>query len=414
MALDLVTRYAIDGLHFDYVRYAGRELGYHPVALERFRRIYGRTGTPLPEDLLWRQFRRDQVSSLVRRVYLATIAAKPAVKVSAATITFAPGITTTAQWTSSAAYSDVLQDWRAWMQEGILDLNAPMAYFRQPQNGADWSAWSTFAKNHRYSRHVALGIATYPNTPADSLRQLRSTRDTATLGPAHGTMLYSYAAPASDGTTRTQFLGHLTAVFPGDVNLPLFEERAEVPTMPWKTAPTRGHLLVRLPAADGVLVQMSGAVTRTVRADANGWFGVVDVPPGELFCATTNAGTRWVGQAMVTAGSVARPNLLAATLDADGDGLANEDELLFGMDPQQAVSFPRLTALVTPAGLRLTIQPGVPGRDYVLEHRPAPIGPAGWREVARAAVNSATPVESPLTATDAEAGFCRVVPSRSP
>jgi len=414
VALDLVTRYAIDGLHFDYVRYAGREWGYHPVALERFRRIYGRTGTPLPEDLLWRQFRRDQVTALVRRVYLATAAVKPAVKVSAATITFAPGITSTAQWTSSAAYTDVLQDWRAWMQEGILDLNVPMAYFRQPQNGADWNAWSTFAKNHRYQRHVALGAANYLNTPADSLRQLRSTRTAATLGPADGMVLYSYAAPTSDGTTRAQFLSHLTAGLPGDTNPPLFTERADVPTMPWKTAPTRGHLLVRLPAADGVLVQMSGAVTRTVRTDANGWIGVVDAPPGELFFATTNAGVRWVGQAMVTVGSVARPNLFAATLDADGDGLANEDELLFGTDPQQAVSFPRLTALATPAGLRLTLQPGVSGRDYVLERRPALLGPEGWREVARAAVSVEATVEFPVTAADAETGFYRVVPSRRP
>ncbi len=414
VALDLVTRYAIDGLHFDYVRYAGREWGYHPVALERYRRTYGRTGTPLPDDLLWRQFRRDQVSALVRRVYLAAQAARPAVKVSAATITFAPGITVTAQWTSSSAYSDVLQDWRAWMQEGILDLNVPMAYFRQPRNGSDWGAWSTFAKNHRYSRHVALGAATYLNTPADSLGQLRSTRDAATLGPADGVVLYSYAAPASDGTTRAQFLHQLTDGLAGDVNPPLFAERADVPAMPWKTAPSRGHLLVQLPAADGVLVQVSGAVTRTVRTDANGWFGLVDVPLGELFCATTNAGTRWVGQTIVTAGTVAQPRFLPAAADEDGDGLPNEDELLFGTDPTEAGSRPRLAARTSPAGLHFTLQPGVPGRDYKLERRPELLGAEGWQEVARAAVSVEAAVEFPVTAADAETGFYRVVASRRP
>ncbi len=414
VALDLVTRYAVDGLHFDYVRYAGREWGYHPVALERFRRIYGRAGTPLPEDLLWRQFRRDQVTALVRRVYLATAAVRPAVKVSAATITFAPGITSTAQWTSSAAYTDVLQDWRAWMQEGILDLNVPMAYFRQPQNGADWSAWSTFAKNHRYQRHVALGAATYLNTPADSLRQLRSTRTAATQGPADGMVMYSYAAPASDGTTRAQFLHQLTAGLPGDTNPPLFTEWADVPEMPWKSAPTKGHLLAQLPQADGNLVQLSGAVNRTARTDANGWFGVVDVPPGELFFATTNAGVRWVGQVAVTAATVARPTLLAAAADDDGDGVTNEDELLFGTAPDAADSLPRLRAVLTLQQLRLELRPGLTARDYVLESRMSLAESDEWQEVARGTANASGAVEFTPDANSQTNAFFRVRPGRRP
>lgn len=415
VALDLVTRYAVDGLHFDYVRYAGREWGYHPMALERFRRIYGRTGTPLPEDLLWRQFRSDQVTALVRRVYLATAAVKPAVKVSAATITFAPGITSTAQWTSSAAYTDVLQDWRAWMQEGILDLNVPMAYFRQPQNGADWSAWSTFAKNHRYQRHVALGAAIYLNTPADSLRQLRSTRTAVTQGPADGMVMYSYAAPASDGTTRAQFLNHLTAGLPGDANPPLFAERAEVPVMPWKSAPTTGHLLARVPEADGNLVQLSGAVSRTVRTGANGWFGVVDVPPGELFFATTNAGVRWVGQVMVTAAAVARPTLLAAAADDDGDGVANEDELLFGTDALLAADRPRLTLQVGPDEIRLALTPGRAGREYALQQRATLADDDAWREVARRTGADPEPsVSFSVPAGSAQTGYFRIEVRRIP
>ena len=56
---------------------------------------------------------------------------KAEVSHTADTITWAPGPTSDAQWySSSAAWNSVLQDWRGWMEEGILDLNVPMNYFR--------------------------------------------------------------------------------------------------------------------------------------------------------------------------------------------------------------------------------------------------------------------------------------------
>jgi uncharacterized lipoprotein YddW (UPF0748 family) len=411
VALDLVTRYAVDGLHFDYVRYGGREWGYHPVAVERFRRIYNRPTTPGVEDLLWKQFRRDQVTALVRRVYLAAAAVKPAVKISAATITFAPGITATAQWTTSAAYTDVLQDWRAWMEEGILDLNVPMAYFRQPQNGADWSAWSTFAKNHRYRRHVALGVATYLNTPADSLRQLRSTRTAATQGPAHGMVLYSYAAPASDTTTRSRFMAALTGGLPGDTNPALFPAPAQVPPMPWKSAPTNGLLLARLAGSDGVLVTLAGSLNRTVRTDANGWFGAVEVPVGEVFCRATLGERRWLARADIAPGVVAQPILVPADEDADGDGFTNEEELVFGTETQASNSRPRLGLTPGPDGNQLTLTPAQPRREYSLWQAQSLAPDATWEMVARTVTGTGAangPVTFPPQATPGATAFFRV------
>ncbi|HXG47184.1 MAG TPA: family 10 glycosylhydrolase, partial [Methylomirabilota bacterium] len=56
VAMDLISRYDLDGLNFDYVRYSGREWGYNPVAVERFNRRFGRTGQPAIDDPLWLQF----------------------------------------------------------------------------------------------------------------------------------------------------------------------------------------------------------------------------------------------------------------------------------------------------------------------------------------------------------------------
>ncbi|MFN0069714.1 MAG: family 10 glycosylhydrolase, partial [Limisphaerales bacterium] len=254
-------------------------------AVQRFQRRTGRTDRPAPDDAAWLRFRRDEVTALVRRTYLELLARRPALKVSAATITFAPGITTTAQWPTSAAYSEVLQDWRAWLEEGLLDLNVPMAYFDQRQYAQAWANWSLFAKDHAYGRHVALGGALYLNTISNSLGQIRSTRTATPAGRrAQGFAGYSYHA-TSDGGTRAQFLDALTLAGAQNPDPP-FAEPAPVPEMPWKTSPATGHLLGQLhdPAAGGgaedVVVTLCGPVNRAFLTDANGFFGVVELPPG--------------------------------------------------------------------------------------------------------------------------------------
>ena len=94
--LHLVSRYDLDGLHLDRIRYpelaiagqtaeAGASIGYNPASLDRFRRRYAlpADATPLPNDPRWNEWRRDQVTALVRRLYLGAIAVKPAITVSA-------------------------------------------------------------------------------------------------------------------------------------------------------------------------------------------------------------------------------------------------------------------------------------------------------------------------------------------
>ncbi len=412
VALDLVSRYAVDGLHLDYIRYNGSQWGYNPVAVERFLQRTGRSTRPAPTDLSWKQFRRDEVTALVRRVYLAATRARPLVRVSAATITFAPGISATSQWPSSAAFGEVLQDWRAWMEEGLIDVNMPMAYFRQGANGADWSAWSTFAKNHGYGRHVALGVATYLNTPVDSLTQLRSTRARTSLGGgADGMVLYSYGSPASDGTSIGAWADALRQGLAGDALPPLFASPDVVPSMPWKHAPTKGHVLGRLPGADGVPVTLNRAGQRTLRTDGNGWFGAVGVEPGEARVTATWSGERWVGLARVTAGAVAEPRWWRAGADDDEDGVGNEEELLCGTDPGAAADRPRWGVAMTAGRLRLTLPTAPGGREFVVWSADT-MGPgATWREVRRVATSPGmrgVDVDVEVSGESGAAGFFRV------
>ncbi len=294
VAMDIISRYDVDGLNFDYIRYSGKTWGYNPVSVARFNQRFGRTGLPATTDTAWLQFRRDQVSSLVRKVYLHAAALKPQVKISADTICFAPGVTTASQWTNSAeAYTDKLQDWRSWTEEGIIDLNIPMMYFDHGQYGSAWTNWSTFAKNHQFNRHTALGPGIYLNTVSNTFHQVRTARLPApsTTNVAQGFSFYSYGLSNDEGVSRASFLAALTqpnsaALYDTAGSGPVFATKATIPVMPWKTTPTRGHLkgfTIQAGTTNGLDfagVTITGPTNRTLRTDATGFYGAVDLPPG--------------------------------------------------------------------------------------------------------------------------------------
>jgi hypothetical protein len=57
--------------------------------------------------------------------------------------------------------------------------------------------------------------------------------------------------------------------------------------MPWKKAPTKGHLKGfvyggdKTNALDGATLSLTGPKNRTLVSDATGFFGAVDLPPGD-------------------------------------------------------------------------------------------------------------------------------------
>src|SRR5262245_44534586 len=85
--MDIATRYEVDGLHFDYVRYPNPQYDYSRVSIERFRREIEKKLTPRDRRAflaLFRQdpliyirkfpaaygeFQRAQVTDLVARIY---------------------------------------------------------------------------------------------------------------------------------------------------------------------------------------------------------------------------------------------------------------------------------------------------------------------------------------------------------
>jgi uncharacterized lipoprotein YddW (UPF0748 family) len=331
----LVSRYDIDGLHLDRIRYpempisrpftggpAGFSTGYNPVSVRRFNLAYGRAegSLPFPWDADWSQWRRDQMDALTRRIYLETIAIKPGMKVSASTITFFRGPTTLGGFANTEAYSRVFQDWDGWMRQGILDLNVPMVYkpvsgpnpATNADNAAQFTDWTRFAITHQYSRQSAIGIGAYLNTFEDTLAQLAQTRETAATGEAGvGQAFYSYAqtnklvtppppAPPTPQVPHRPHAEFFRALSVDGAYTPAapYAQPATVPPMFWKTKPRLGYLLAQIVGEDGqpvdgadVVIQKMGRGPRDVAiaqtADGNGYVGATDLPPGAYQLAIT-------------------------------------------------------------------------------------------------------------------------------
>ncbi len=301
IAMELVENYDVDGIHFDYIRYRTPEWGYNEVAVERFNRLRGREGLPEERDPAWMQFRRDEVTALLRRVFLAVKEKNPGVTVSAATITWAPGPATDDDWPATAAHRRVLQNWAAWMEEGILDINMPMAYFEDDRYRGAWERWNRFIKDNRHGRHAAIGVGFFENPVEATLRQIRDARMPTDVGDGlEGVIGFSYRNTNSEGVPRINFLGALTATGHSGGDTPaVFAEPVPVPEAPPLSAEGQGHLRGTVyrsaggePAGDARL-RISGAEDRDFHADGSGTYGLLGLPAGEyrLTASVPGSGT---------------------------------------------------------------------------------------------------------------------------
>jgi uncharacterized lipoprotein YddW (UPF0748 family) len=328
--LDVARHYDVDGIHFDFVRYGGKEWGYNPVSVARFQEQWGgRSGIkriegselPDPTDELWQQWRRDQVTNIVRKVYVHAAQVNPKVVVSAAVITWGDGPHTDEDWfTKSAAMHRTMQDWRGWLQEGMIDLACPMTYF-QADNHTDWQRnWSEYIKNHQYHRAATVAVGTWFNTIPQNLELIEICRAKSAKGKLpYGVMLYSYAGTNAsvekDAKGKRQELEYqpdfYAALSRASAHPAPFPTDAPLPPMPWKETPrtgiVKGYLLTpNLDPIDGATVTVRGHGKNITRlADGTGFFAFVDLPAGEYTLRVTAKGyERQQIKATVAAGKV--------------------------------------------------------------------------------------------------------------
>ncbi len=200
--MDILKHYDVDGMHFDYVRLASPDFDYSRTSLERFRKwLEPQLSAPerrqlkqsLKENPLaaadafkekFGDFQREQITTLVERIYRGVKKRKPDVTVSAAVFA-----------NDENAYTRRFQDWRRWLAKGILDVACPMAYstdtavFRKQIEVASTSA-------HGAGRRVWAGIGAYRIPVESTVEKINAAR---ALG-ADGIILFSYDFTATPGT----------------------------------------------------------------------------------------------------------------------------------------------------------------------------------------------------------------------
>ena len=159
VAMDIVRRYDIDGIHFDYLRYPGK--------LFPDEGSYRRHGGPLAKD----DWRRENINKFVRAFYDSAMALKPMLKVGSAPI----GIySNSADITGLQSYSDVYQDSREWLREGKQDYLVPQTYWPlgERRGSADFSRIARDWAVHTYGRDVYPGIGAYKQEVFDQIPEL--------------------------------------------------------------------------------------------------------------------------------------------------------------------------------------------------------------------------------------------------
>ena len=298
---DLLAHYpALDGLQLDLMRYAGPSFGYNPVNVARFNERYGRWGTPDPTDPAWAQWRRDQVTGLMRKVALDVAEVAPNARLSLAAIAIGKAPTQlSGGWEASDPYSNRFQDWRGWLQEGILDTACVMNYDREADAAQrEWyRGWASWEAGQAGPRAVVVGHGAWLNSPSATIDQITYAIDAGASGVAS----YAYSDLSGDASTRGQVLDALRA---GP-----FAQSATVPAMPWKRS--EGALAgdvwaLPLSATDGVAITLSGPTERVLVSDGSGWFGTVGLAAGDytVSVALPNGGIAQ-GHASVRAGGMA-------------------------------------------------------------------------------------------------------------
>jgi uncharacterized lipoprotein YddW (UPF0748 family) len=187
--VELATRYGVDGIHFDYIRYPGPEGCFCDGCRERFEQAIGKKVAHWPADTRqdpaikeqWLDWRRGNITAVVAGVAEQVRQRKADVKISAAV------------WPVWPVVRDSIgQDWKLWCEKGYLDFVCPMDYTHNvPQFRDMIRHQQEWAGN--VPCYPGIGLSVWPerNDICRIIEQINVTRELKT----RGFTVFNYAEP---------------------------------------------------------------------------------------------------------------------------------------------------------------------------------------------------------------------------
>jgi uncharacterized lipoprotein YddW (UPF0748 family) len=124
---EIVTRYKVDGIHLDYIRYPrqefGADFGFSVASRSQFQALTGVDPISITVNhpslwRMWTEFRAQQVNQFVARVSKEMKQIEPDLTISAAVF----------PWRNGERMNTIQQDWEVWIAKGDVDLLVPMSY----------------------------------------------------------------------------------------------------------------------------------------------------------------------------------------------------------------------------------------------------------------------------------------------
>jgi len=165
---DVVQRYAVDGVHFDHVRYPAGDFDYGRETL----RAFGQSVTAFPGR--FRQFRADRLTALLAELHKTVKSARPEAVVSVAV---SPD--------PVEASAQRLQNWSAWLNQGLMDIVCPTAY---TTDLAAFASQIASAQSAAGRHPLWAGIGAYRLSSEQTIDDIRAARR---IGVG-GLILFSY------------------------------------------------------------------------------------------------------------------------------------------------------------------------------------------------------------------------------
>ena len=209
VALDIVRNYEVDGVHLDYIRYPAADFDYSRLALAAFRddtwRFVdagerARLDRVARDDVFawvdmfparWAAFRRARLTSMVQRLRTSIRQEKPR-------LVFSAAVRPNADEAATVRY----QDWRLWLDEGLIDVAVPMMYTTdEAQFSTDLATTFQFAAPGQ----VWAGIGAWRIEPEQAARHTALAREAG----AAGTLLFSYDSIEDRGAPAAEYLARV-------------------------------------------------------------------------------------------------------------------------------------------------------------------------------------------------------------